>query len=72
MAECATGSSPADIVGEVVSLLLMITGIVITANDAPVAAGPAFNSAPPGASADIPRPPAEISYGRDGPRGTRP
>jgi hypothetical protein len=40
-------SSPADIAGVVVSLLLMITGIVITANDAPAAAGPAFNSAPP-------------------------
>jgi hypothetical protein len=65
-------SSPADIVGVVVSLLLMITGIVITANYAPVAAGPALNSAPPGALAGRPGAPAEISYGRDRPRGTRP
>jgi hypothetical protein len=43
-------SSPADIAGVVVSLLLMITGIVLTANDAPVAAGPALNFVPPGAS----------------------
>jgi hypothetical protein len=34
-------SSPADIAGLVVSLLLMITGIVITANYAPLAAGSA-------------------------------
>jgi hypothetical protein len=38
-------SSPADIAGVVVSLLLMITGIVITANYAPLAAG-----SPPAAS----------------------
>jgi hypothetical protein len=39
-------SSPADIAGVVVSILLMITGIVITANYAPLAAGPALDSAP--------------------------
>jgi hypothetical protein len=33
-------SSPADIAGVIASLLLMITGIVITANYAPAAAGP--------------------------------
>ena len=47
-------SSPADIAGVVVSLLLMITGIVLTANDAPAAAGPALNIAPPGASPNQP------------------
>ena len=58
--------SPADIAGVIVSLLLMITGIVITANDAPAAVGPALNSALPGASAGEPGAPGEISYGRDG------
>jgi hypothetical protein len=33
--ECSTEQQPADIAGVVVSLLLMITGIVITANGAP-------------------------------------
>ena len=47
-------SSPADIAGVVVSLLLMITGIVLTASDAPAAAGPALNFAPPGASPNHP------------------
>jgi hypothetical protein len=47
-------SSPADIAGVVVSLLLMITGIVLTANDAPAAAGPALNFAPRGASPNHP------------------
>ena len=42
-------SSPADIAGEVVSILLIITGIAITANYAPSVAGPAWNSSPPGA-----------------------
>lgn len=42
-------SSPADIAGVVASILLMITGIVITANYAPLAAGPALDSVPPGA-----------------------
>jgi hypothetical protein len=46
--------SPADIAGVVASLLLMITGIVFTANDAPVAAGPALNFAPQGASSNHP------------------
>jgi hypothetical protein len=46
--------SPADIAGVIVSLLLMITGIVITANAAPAAAGPALNSTLPGASAGRP------------------
>ena len=46
--------------------LLMITGIVITASDAPAAVGPALNSALPGASAGEPGAPGEISYGRDG------
>jgi hypothetical protein len=36
-------STPADVAGVIVSLLLMITGIVITANDAPAAVGPALN-----------------------------
>ena len=45
-------SSPADIVGQVVSLLLMITRIVITANYAPLVAGPAWNRAPSGAPDD--------------------
>jgi hypothetical protein len=65
-------SSPADIAGEVVSILLMITGIVITANYAPLAAGPALDSAPPRAPAGRPGAPAEIYRGRDAPRGTRP
>jgi hypothetical protein len=65
-------SSPADIAGEVVSILLMITGIVITANYAPVVAGPALDSAPPRASAGSPGASAEVSRGRDAPRGTRP
>jgi hypothetical protein len=39
-------SSPADIAGEVVSILLLITGIVITANYAPLVAGPTWNSSP--------------------------
>ena len=45
-------SSPADIVGQVVSILLMITGIVITANYAPLVAGPTWNCAPSGAPDD--------------------
>jgi hypothetical protein len=54
-----------------VSLLLMITGIVITANDAPAAVGPALNPAQPGASAGKPAAPAKISAERDRGRGTR-
>ena len=64
-------SSLADIAGEVVSILLMITGIVITANYAPLVAGPALDSAPHGASAGRPGASAEISSGRDAPRGRR-
>src|SRR4029078_1560099 len=44
-------SSPADIGGEVVAILLMIAGIVITANYAPLVAGPGWISSPPGAPA---------------------
>ena len=40
-------SSAADIAGEVVAILLMITGIVITANYAPLVAGPGWISSPP-------------------------
>jgi hypothetical protein len=65
-------SSPADIAGEVVSILLMITGIVITANYAPLVAGPALDSAPPRASAGSHVTSVEVSRGRDAPRGTRP
>jgi hypothetical protein len=45
-------SSPGAIAGEVVSILVMITGIAITANHAPTAAGPA--SAPSGPGAPVP------------------
>ena len=65
-------SSPADIAGVVVSILLMITGIVITANYAPLAAGPALDSAPRGAPTGRSGASAEISYGRDAPRATPP
>ncbi len=41
-------SGPADIAGEVVSVLLMITGIAITANNAPLLAGPASTASSPG------------------------
>ena len=44
-------SSPADIGDEVAAILLMITGIVITANYAPLVAGPGWVSSPPGAPA---------------------
>ena len=60
------------IAGEVVSILLMITGIVITANYAPLVAGPVMNSAPPGGPAGRPGASAGILFGRDGPRGARP
>jgi len=65
-------SSPADIAGEVVAILLMITGIVITANYAPLVAAPGWVSSPPGAPTGRPGASAEVSHGRDEPRGTRP
>lgn len=65
-------SSPADIGGEVVAILLMITGIVITANYAPLVAGAGWISSPPGAPDGRPGVSAEVSHSRDGPRGTRP
>jgi hypothetical protein len=55
-------SSPADIAGEVVSVLLMITGIVITANYAPLVAGPTWNSSPSGAPTGRAGASPEISY----------
>jgi hypothetical protein len=61
--------SPADIAGEVMSILLMITGIVITANYAPLVAVPALDSAPPGASADSRGTAAEVPRCRDAPLG---
>ena len=65
-------SSPADIAGEVVAILLMITGIVFTANYAPLVAGPGWISSRPGAPAARPGASAEVSHSRDGPRETRP
>jgi hypothetical protein len=65
-------SSPADIAGEVVSVLLMITGIIITANYAPLVAGSVWNSSAPGAPAGRRGAPARVSDGRGGPRGARP
>ena len=41
-------SSPADVVGQVASILLMITGIVILANYAPLVAGSASGGSSPG------------------------
>jgi hypothetical protein len=61
--------SPADIAGEVVSILLMITGIVVTANYAPLVAGTASGSVPPRAPAGKAGASAEISRGRE--RATR-
>jgi hypothetical protein len=65
-------SSPADIGGEVAAILLMITGIVITANYAPLVAGPGWVSPPPGAPAGSPGASAGLSHGSDGPRGAEP
>jgi hypothetical protein len=65
-------SSPADIGGEVAAILLMITGIVITANYAPLVAGPGWVSPPPGAPAGSPGASAGLSHGSDGPRGAWP
>jgi hypothetical protein len=65
-------SSPADIAGEVVSVLLMITGIIITANYAPLVAGSVWNSSAPGAPTGRRGAPARVSHGRGGPRGARP
>jgi hypothetical protein len=55
-----------------VAILLMITGIVVTANYAPLVAGRGWVSSPPGAPTGRPGASAEFSHGRDGPRGTRP
>jgi hypothetical protein len=50
----ALACGPAAITGEVVSILVMIAGIVITANHAPAAARPEPVSSPPGTPAGGP------------------
>jgi hypothetical protein len=65
-------SSPADIAGVVVSLLLIITGIVITATDAPAAVGPALNSHAGGSAGRRGRRPRFLTAATDYPeRGRR-
>jgi hypothetical protein len=59
-------TSPADVAGEIVSILLMITGIVTVARYSPAAARAASTSSPPGPPANRPAPRARVPAGETG------